>query len=80
MMKEKALIFTMILCGTCFAQEWQLVGFENQSIASIAIDPKDNNVLYVASGKNIFKTTDGGAQWDTLSFERRIIEIILSPI
>lgn len=50
---------------------------QTQSIARVVIDPKDNNVVYVAAlghlfGANqergIYKTVDGGKTWDKVKF------------
>ncbi len=52
---------------------WKKVGLENsEHVAKIVVDPRDSNVVYVASqgplwgpggDRGLFKTTDGGENW-----------------
>ncbi len=54
--------------------EWRLLGLEGECITAIAVDPFDENIIYVGSDitaencrvGGLFKSTDGGAVWDTL--------------
>ncbi len=64
-----------------------------QSIGAVAIDPSDpDNTVYVGTGEiwtrnsvsigdGLYKTTDGGATWNKLGFEKseRIANIIINP-
>ncbi len=48
---------------------WQETGkyvFGGQSAQAIKIDPKDENVVYVAYDKKFYRTTDGGQNWTLL--------------
>ncbi len=57
-------------------ENWEPMGLENsEHIGSIAIDPRDSNVVYVAAQgplwsaggeRGVFKTTDGGETWEKL--------------
>lgn len=57
---------------------WQFAGLRDaHSISAILVDPKDANVLYVASmghvfapdpNRGIFKSTDGGKTWQNILF------------
>lgn len=70
--------------------EWQFLGLggENVSdITSIAVHPQDPDVIYAGSafdfsagiqGK-LFKTTDGGATWDTLLVGGSYLDIEIDP-
>lgn len=64
-----------------------------QSIGAVAVDPSDpDNTVYVGTGEiwtrnsvsigdGLYKTTDGGATWTKLGFEKseRIANIIINP-
>ncbi len=68
-------------------REWQLLGLEEESIAAIAVDPFDENVIYAGSTINyntdefggLFKSTDGGASWNTLIGGTIIRDIDIHP-
>ncbi len=54
--------------------QWSLLGLGNQEISTVIADPRNPGIIYAASisdftagtvGK-LFKSTDGGATWDTL--------------
>ena len=57
---------------------WQFVGLrDTHSISGIVVDPKDPNVVYVASmghvfapdaNRGVFKSTDGGRSWTKILF------------
>ena len=65
----------------------------SQSIGAVAIDPNDpDNVIYVGTGETwtrnsvsygdgLYKSTDGGANWKKLGFDKseRIANIIVNP-
>jgi len=59
-------------------QNWENMGLpESEHIGMIAVDPRDSNVVYVASQgplwrsggeRGVYKTTDGGATWERVLF------------
>src|SRR5205085_11004641 len=59
-------------------EAWQSIGLRGaHSISAIVVDPKDPNVVYVASmghvfapgpDRGIFKSTDGGRSWKKILF------------
>lgn len=50
------------------------------SIFSIAIDPMDNNVVYVGAGPWLWKTVDGGQTWNRCEdIENRVNSIKINP-
>ncbi|MGI9545909.1 MAG: WD40/YVTN/BNR-like repeat-containing protein [Flavobacteriaceae bacterium] len=65
-----------------------------QSIGSIALDPNDpDNTIYVGTGETwtrnsvsigdgLFKSTDGGANWNKIGFDNseRIANVIVNPV
>ncbi len=38
----------------------------SQALRAIAVDPRDENVLYVSNSLNVFKSIDGAQSWSTL--------------
>ncbi|OQY25756.1 MAG: hypothetical protein B6244_14770 [Candidatus Cloacimonetes bacterium 4572_55] len=69
------IIFSIILISPAIAQEWEFIGLEGEKIQSIVVDPDNDDIIYVGSANyyndifgigGIFKTIDGGANWDTL--------------
>ncbi|MGH9809287.1 MAG: WD40/YVTN/BNR-like repeat-containing protein, partial [Terriglobia bacterium] len=64
--------------STDAGKTWQFVGLRDaHSISAILVDPKDPNVVYVASmghvfapdpNRGIFKSTDGGKSWQKALF------------
>jgi photosystem II stability/assembly factor-like uncharacterized protein len=71
---------------------WEKMGLEKtRHVAQVIIDPKDNNVVYIAAvgrlwGRNpergLYKTTDGGKTWDhILKFDANtgVNELVMDP-
>jgi len=71
---------------------WERVGLAtSEHIGAIIIDPRDSDVVYVASQgplfspggeRGLFKTTDGGASWDailTISEDTGVNEVVFDP-
>ncbi|MCJ7678663.1 MAG: hypothetical protein MUO35_13195 [Anaerolineales bacterium] len=64
---------------------WQAITGEQFRVAiltDVAVDPKDANVLYVASQNGLFKSTDGGASWtspSTLLQDLPVRTVAVSP-
>ncbi len=71
---------------------WERVGLErSEHIGQIVLDPRDSNVVYVASqgplfaaggDRGLFKTTDGGGSWTNLlqiSEHTGVNEVVLDP-
>jgi len=73
-------------------QNWENVGLEDsEHIGMITIDPRDPNVVYVASQgplwrsggeRGVYKTTDGGATWERvlhISDDTGVNEVHMDP-
>jgi len=88
------MVYFLLICLLCvqfsvdlFAQQWQYLGLGTESITTIAIDWSDSNTIYAGSGSNfsagtvggIFKSTNGGASWDTLIRGVTTREIVIHP-
>lgn len=43
--------------------EWQHLGYNDTSIRSVAIDPRDACVIYTAANNGCWRSLDGGATW-----------------
>jgi len=70
--------------------EWKYLGLGGENVSdieSIAVHPEDPDVIYVGSGFDfsngiqgkLFKTTDGGATWDTLLVGGSYLDIEIDP-
>ena len=70
--------------------KWEYLGLGGENISdieSIAVHPEDPDVIYVGSGFDfsngiqgkLFKTTDGGATWDTLLVGGSYLDIEVDP-
>jgi hypothetical protein len=73
-------------------QTWRNVGLRtSEHIGRIAIDPKDSNIVYVASQgplwgpggeRGLFKTTDGGKTWKNIlniSENTGVTDVVIDP-
>ena len=78
--------------STDAGKTWKRIGLErSEHIGKILIDPRNSNVVYVASqgplfspggDRGLFKTTDGGATWNailTISPDTGISDIVFDP-
>ena len=50
-------------------EQWNALFSRAGTFEDIAIDPQERNILYVARGNQIFKSTDGGGQWKMVYLE-----------
>jgi photosystem II stability/assembly factor-like uncharacterized protein len=78
----------LILCisTTAKTQEyslWEDLGLYGGQILSVAVDPEDSSTLYAGSwnGDGLFKSTDGGETWSSISYFRNfeVIDIAIDP-
>ena len=53
---------------------WTHIGWNTPRIVGITYDPRDPNVMFVASGNGVLRTRDGGANW-RLTTDWRITEV-----
>ena len=78
--------------STDAGKTWKRIGLENsEHIGKILVDPRNSNVVYVASqgplfssggDRGLYKTTDGGATWTailTISPDTGISDIVFDP-
>jgi photosystem II stability/assembly factor-like uncharacterized protein len=84
-------VSSLFLCiaplSQSLAQVWGLFGLQAEEVNSIAIDPKDSRVVFVGSMSDfsagttgsVFKTTTGGAHWDTLLHGLSVNKVVLHP-
>ena len=48
---------------------WEAISnFGNGNINALRVAPSDNNFIYVSKGTQIYRTTNGGDEWDNISF------------
>ncbi len=70
-----------------FAQ-WTLLGFEEETISALALNPDSPHVIYAGSQSNfsagkvgaLFKTTNAGTNWDTLIMGGTFSTIKIDPM
>lgn len=81
-------IVILILTVQVQAQNLKTIGLDSVFIQSMAIDPKDPNIIYAGGGAQLygvtkkpglFKTTNGGITWDTLLYNMQIRDIKIDP-
>lgn len=69
------------------AQTWNYLGLRGQSISAIAVAPSDSQIIYAGSATDfstgkvgeIFKSSDGGMNWDTLLAWVSVGKIVVNP-
>jgi photosystem II stability/assembly factor-like uncharacterized protein len=73
--------------GTILARKWEELGFIDEDVSTIAIDPSNPSIFYVGTMYNfstgqtgkLFKTTDAGTTWDTLLIGGSVNNIVIDP-
>ncbi len=74
--------------GISNSQTWKSLGLAGENITAIAVDSSSGSqVIYAGSYGDyssgtlggVFKTTDGGATWDTLGPGMNVIRIVINP-
>jgi len=75
---------TIIDFQTEAAEQWRLLGLENEIVSAIAINPEDPAIIYAGSSFNsgpgkMFKSTNSGKTWDTLFTGGNFNKIIIDP-
>lgn len=67
-MKKQTLLLCLIFCGIySYSQQWTFLEFPDEKINSIAVHPQNPDILFV-SGDYLYKSSDGGVNWDTVAF------------
>lgn len=69
-----SVILFLLFESSINAQDWQFLGLGDEFITALAIDWAEPEIIYAGSASNfstgkvggIFKSTNGGADWDTL--------------
>lgn len=69
------------------AEQWKLLGLEDETVTAIAVDPIDPKIIYsgtlydYSAGKSgkLFKSTDAGTTWDTLVIGGGYRNILIDP-
>ena len=62
--------------------EWEQIGPNGFSGYSIAVDPQNENIIYAGGFSGLYKTIDGGANWELVSsstINNGIIDIAINP-
>jgi photosystem II stability/assembly factor-like uncharacterized protein len=82
-----SILFLIILCLKMNAQQWKSLGLEKEFISAIAVNSTNPEIIYAGSFSDfsantvggIFRTTNGGAQWDTLIRGVTVRDIDINP-
>jgi len=73
------LLTSALLPSFALSQQWHLVGFADQAISTMVIDPKDSRILYLGTRCNgLFKSTNAGQSWSKV-LEGAISSIAINP-
>jgi photosystem II stability/assembly factor-like uncharacterized protein len=63
-------VFCIVLFAWCFAgvvhahdRGWRAIGPERGTAYTLAIDPRDPDIVYAGTKSGVFKSTDGGIEW-----------------
>lgn len=89
-MKRIAFLFlAAFLSFAAYGQhQWEFMGLGYEKINTIAVDPRNPNVLFVGSQSvyldtfglgGIFKSTNGGLTWDTVGAPASVSKIVIHP-
>ena len=64
-----AVAVSLTSVGSAVAEEnvWRFMGPHGGGTSSVAVDPRDPQIVYVGGAVGAFKSTDGGGSWTTLS-------------
>ena len=60
------IILSVVMANTTHAGQWEYVGLQDQVIKTLAISPVNSSCLF-GSGDSLYKTTDGGLTWISVS-------------
>ncbi len=63
---------------SALAGEWCFIGFKDETIRAVAVHPQNPDIIFV-SGNNLYKSSDGGINWDTVAFFSSFNSIIFHP-
>jgi photosystem II stability/assembly factor-like uncharacterized protein len=63
---KKVLVLVSLGAGIAQAQEWTSLGLSTEGLTGIAIAPSDPRTIYAGSIGRLFKSSNGGASWDTV--------------
>jgi len=91
-MRNSVSVGTGLYKSTDGGSNWKLVGLDStEHISKIAIDPSDNNTVYVAAPgplwsdskhRGLYKTSDGGATWKKILYtdaKTGCADIVIDP-
>ena len=81
-------IFLIFIFQFLKGQDWQLIGLKGENISALALDWSNPDVIYAGSSSDfsagkvggIFKSTDGGAVWDTLIRGVTVRDLDIDPL
>lgn len=65
--------------NSSYALEWESCGLDNETIMDIVVVPQDNNIIYLGTSKGLFKSENGGVNWDTLIQDMTIFDVVMHP-
>jgi hypothetical protein len=83
----KSVILTVLLTvfGTSVPElcarsnQWTSIGPFGGWIQSFAIDPQNPRTLYAGTGSGIFKSTDGGTNWNSINSTFSVLSLAIDP-
>lgn len=69
----------VVLRTTDGGASWVEIPLKSGAVNDITVDPQDPEVVYVAAGQGIFKSTDGGITWPRIRAEGALT-LLIDPV
>ncbi|MFA5107377.1 MAG: hypothetical protein WC497_03585 [Patescibacteria group bacterium] len=60
--------------------QWQKLSLAANQITSLDINPKNTGTLYAASGRNLYRSVDGGENWKVVYTEDRAEDVVYNVV
>ena len=74
----------LTFAGLCFLGWLGLLGCgQSETVVEVALHPTKTNIFYIATNDYIYKTRDGGTQWENMSAgmtHSRVIALAIDPL
>jgi uncharacterized protein (TIGR03437 family) len=65
--------------GMAGVNKWTSIGPFGGSVSALAIDPRNTDTVFAGTNNGIFKSTDGGANWNPVTSGDLILTVAIDP-